>query len=67
MALNGKKLDITHVLPSEVECWDTILKSELKYIPKTHTVIIEYVEGMEEISKEKVWHSKENFYGRRCN
>ena len=61
MALNDNKVNITHVLPSEEECWNAISKSELRYIPKTHTVIMGYVEGLDGISEEKVWHGKENF------
>lgn len=61
MALNGKKINITHILPSEVECWKIISESELKYIPKPHTVIMGYVEGLDGISEEKLWHGNGNF------
>lgn len=61
MALYDKMVDIKHVLPSEEECWNAISKSELRYIPKPHTVIMGYVEGLEGMSEEKVWHGEENF------
>lgn len=61
MALSGKHINISHILPSDEECWNIIAESELKHIPKPHTVIMGYVEGLDGISEEKVWQGKGNF------
>ena len=61
LALAKKKIDIVHWLPTEEECWNAIIESELKNIPKTHTVIMGYVEGIQWISDEAIWHGSGNF------
>lgn len=59
--LTNQQIDVTHLLPSETECWNAIVKSELKNIPITHTVIMGYVEGLQWISNDTNWHGTGNF------
>lgn len=61
IALRNKKIDIMHCLPSENECWNVITQSELKNIPKVNTVILGYVEGLQWISPDIIWHGTGNF------
>lgn len=61
ISLIDREVDVTHILPSEKDCWEMISKSELKAIPKVDTIIMGYVEGLEGISGERVWHGTGNF------
>lgn len=61
LALTKKKAEVIHILPTEDECWKAIVQSELKNLPKTHTVIMGYVEGLQWISDDLVWHGTGNF------
>lgn len=46
---------IYYNIPSEMECWEAIEKSELKNLPSVKTVIMGYVEGLAFLSKDKEW------------
>lgn len=63
--LTNKQIDVIHLLPSENECWNAIVESELKNIPKTHTIIMGYVEGLQWISEDANWHGTGNFLWKR--
>ena len=65
VALTNKNIDVTHYIPSETECWNAIVESELKNIPKAHTVIMGYVEGVQWISDNSAWHGTGNFMWKR--
>lgn len=65
VALQGKKTHVIHWLPTEEECWNAIVESELGNIPKVHTVIMGYVEGLQWISDETVWHGSGDFLWKR--
>ena len=65
IALTNKSIDVVHLLPSENECWNIIAESELKNIPKVHTVIMGYVEGLQWISHDDTWHGTGNFLWKR--
>lgn len=52
-------------LPDESICWNEICKSSLSNIPKIDTVIMEYVEGLEYLSFDKVWLGDGNFLYKR--
>ena len=67
VALTGKQTDIIHWLPTEDECWNAIVASELSSIPKAHTVIMGYVEGLQWISDETAWHGSGNFLWKRVH
>lgn len=60
-ALEGKNVMVTHILPTEQDCWEAIEKSNLKDIPKVDTVVMGYVENHQFISKESEWNGKDNF------
>ena len=61
VALTDKKTDVIHWLPTEDECWNAIVESDLKSIPKVHTVIMGYVEGLQWITPETNWHGSGSF------
>lgn len=61
ISLTHRKIKVSHVLPSEEECWQAIAESEMKYIPKPHTVIMGYVEGLQDISTDATWHGTGNY------
>lgn len=65
IALTNKKINVVHHLPSETECWNIIVESELKHIPKAHTVIMGYVEGLQWISGNNAWQGTGNFLWKR--
>lgn len=65
IALTNRKINVAHYLPSETECWNAITESELKDIPKVHTVIMGYVEGLQWISDDNIWHGYGNFLWKR--
>lgn len=66
VAMTHKQIDVAHYLPSEEECWNAI-ESELREIPKTHTVIMGYVEGIQRISDDAMWHGAGNFLWKRVH
>lgn len=53
--MKGMDIKVQHIIPSEEECWQAISNSELKNIPKCHTVIMGYVEGIQNISSDTSW------------
>lgn len=67
VALKQKDIDVVHILPNEHECWHAIVDSELKFVPKVHTVIMGYVEGLQYISPDIVWHGTGNFLWKRLS
>lgn len=67
VALTDKKTDVVHWIPTEDECWSKIVESELKNVPKAHTVIMGYVEGLQWISDDAVWHGSGNFLWKRVH
>lgn len=54
-SLTNRSIDVIPCLPTDEECWNVISESELKYVPKVHTVIMGYVEGLQWISDEFNW------------
>ena len=67
IAMTNRQINVVHYLPSEEECWNTIVESELKKIPKVHTVIMGYVEGIQWISDDTMWHGAGNFLWKRVH
>lgn len=61
LSLTQKPYDVTGILPSEEFCWKAIAESDLKFVPKPHTVIMGYVEGLQYISSDTIWHGNGNF------
>lgn len=61
LALCHNKSNVIHWLPTEEECWKAIKESELRFIPKAHTVIMGYVEGLQWLSDDAIWHGLGNF------
>lgn len=61
VALTDKKTDVVSLPPTEDACWHAIVESELKNVPKAHTVIMGYVEGLQGISYDSIWHGSGNF------
>lgn len=67
IAVTNKQINVVHQLPSEEECWNAIIESELKNVPKTHTVIMGYVEGIQWISDDTMWHGTGDFLWKRVH
>ena len=67
IAVTNKQISVVHCLPSEEECWNAIVESELKNVPKAHTVIMGYVEGIQWISDDTKWHGTGNFLWKRVH
>lgn len=67
LALTNKKVNIIHNIPNENDCWKAIAESGLKCIPKPHTVIMGYVEGLQWISNDSMWQGDGNFLWKRVN
>lgn len=65
LAMENKYIDVECDIPTEIMCWKSIEESELKNIPKVHTVIMGYVEGLQWISDDKNWHGEGNFLWKR--
>lgn len=65
LLLTNREVEVMHSIPSEKECWDAIIHSELQSIPKVHTVIMGYVEGLQWISDDASWKGKGNFLWKR--
>lgn len=61
ISLKSKTIDVIHKIPTEDVCWKAITDSNLKDIPITHTVILGYVEGIQEISPNDKWYGNGNF------
>ena len=51
-----KPYNVSGILPSEEVCWKAIAESDLKSVSKSHTVIMGYVEGLQSISSDTIWH-----------
>jgi hypothetical protein len=66
-AITERVMDVFHYLPTDEECWNAIVESGLKNIPKVHTVIMGYVEGLQWISDETRWHESGNFSWKRVH
>lgn len=61
LSLKHKNVSMVHLLPTEEECWHAICKSNLENIPEVHTVILGYVEGIQDISPNKDWNGEGDF------
>lgn len=61
LSLMQKPCNVSGILPSEEVCWTAIAESDLKSVSKSHTVIMGYVEGLQNISSDTIWHGTGNF------
>ncbi len=61
LSMQKKIVKVDCELPHEKLCWDEICKSSLKDIPKVDTVIMGYVEGLDFLSRDKIWRGNGNF------
>ena len=61
-SLTQRTIDVFHCLPTYEECWNAIVESGLKGIPKVHTVIMGYVEGLQWLSDDSNWNDT-GFFG----
>lgn len=61
MRMHHKDINIFSQQPTEVQCWNALEESTLRYIPRVDTVIMGYVEGLEFLSTDKSWNGNGNF------
>lgn len=61
VSATNKTIDVRHIIPTESDCWNAIVESNLKNVPKPPTVIMGYVEGIQWISDDNAWHGDGNF------
>lgn len=63
----GTERKISTIYPSEKECWTALYKSSLMRIPIPHTVIMGYVEGLDNLSTDSIWRGTGTFLWKKCD
>jgi len=65
-SLSGKKVNIDIEYPSEEDCEQALINSNLSELPKASVVILGYVEAFESLSTDESWSGTGNFLWKKC-
>lgn len=59
--ITGRNIDLSCSIPDEETCWKALERSSLSKIPKSETVVMGYVEGLDYLSHDAAWKGSGNF------